>query len=61
MELKIAGEGEDDNGKKKKKEKKRRKSGLIFKNSLRFTDCVSEINNAQMDNAKDTDATIHKQ
>ena len=26
--------------------------GVIFKNCAPFTDCVSEINNAQIDNAK---------
>ena len=30
-----------------------RNEGVIFKNCASFTDCISEINNAQVDNAKD--------
>ena len=34
--------------------------GVIFKNHWRkpFTDCISEINNSQIDNAKDIDILI---
>ena len=31
---------------------------VIFKNCAQFTDCISEINNTQVDNAEDTDAVI---
>ena len=31
---------------------------VIFKNCAPFTDCISEINNTQADNAKDTDVII---
>ena len=30
-------------------------NGVIFKNCARFTDCIDEINNIQVDNAKDLD------
>ena len=29
-----------------------RNKGVIFKNCVSFTDCISEINNTQIDNAK---------
>ena len=29
-----------------------RSKGVIFKNCTTFTDCISEINNTQIDNAK---------
>ena len=32
-----------------------RNQGVIFKNCAPFTDCISEINNIQIDNAKDPD------
>ena len=31
---------------------------VVFKNCALFTDCISEINNTQIDNAKDIDAVI---
>ena len=31
---------------------------VVFKNCAPFTDCTSEINNAQIDNAKDTDVVM---
>ena len=31
---------------------------LVFKNCAPFTDCISEINNTQIDNAKDIDIVI---
>ena len=31
---------------------------LVFKNSAQFTDCISEINNRQRDDAKDIDVVI---
>ena len=35
-----------------------RNKGVIFKNCAPFTDCISEINNIQIDNAKDLDAVM---
>ena len=35
-----------------------RNKGVIFKNCVSFTDCISEINNTQIDNAKYTDAVM---
>ena len=31
---------------------------VIFKNCVPFTNCISEINNSQVDNAKDIDIVI---
>ena len=31
---------------------------MIFKNCATFTDCISEINNAQIDNAKNIDVVL---
>ena len=31
---------------------------VIFKNCAPFTDCISKINNAQVDNAKDIDIVM---
>ena len=31
---------------------------LIFENCASFIDCISEINNAQVDNAKDVDLVM---
>ena len=31
---------------------------LVFKNCAPFTDCISEINNTQIDNAKDIDLVM---
>ena len=33
-------------------------SKVIFKNCAPFTDCISEINNTQVDNAKDIDVVM---
>ena len=35
-----------------------RKKGVIFKNCASFTDCISEINNTEIDNAKDIDVVM---
>ena len=35
-----------------------RKKKVIFKNWAPFTDCISEINNSLVNNAKDTDAVM---
>ena len=32
-----------------------REQGVLFENYVPFTDCISEINSTQIDNAKDTD------
>ena len=31
---------------------------MVFKNSAPFTNCISEINNTQIDNAKDIDIIL---
>ena len=50
----IIGEGADDAAKRVDEREKL----VIFKNWAPFTDCISEINNTQIDNAKDIDAVI---
>ena len=35
-----------------------RDKGVVFKNCAPFTNCISEINNTQVDNAKDIDIVI---
>ena len=35
-----------------------RDKGIMFKNCATFTDCICEINNTQIDNAKDIDAVM---
>ena len=35
-----------------------RNEGVIFKNCAPFTDCISEINNTQIDNANDLDVVM---
>ena len=35
-----------------------RDKGVAFKNCARFTNCISEINNSQVDNAKDIDIVL---
>ena len=35
-----------------------RNKGVIFKNCTPFTDCISEINNTEIDNAIDIDVVI---
>ena len=49
----ITGEGDND-ATKRADEKK----GVIFKNCAPFTDCISEINNTEIDNAKDIDVVM---
>ena len=39
--------------------KKNSNKKVIFKNCAPFTTCISEINNAQADNAKDIDAVMY--
>ena len=50
----ITGEGADNTGKRTGKTNK----GVIFKNYAPFTDCISEINNTQIDDAKYIDVVI---
>ena len=47
----IAGAG--DNAAARQADK--RDKGVVFKNCALFTNCISEINNTQVDNAKDID------
>ena len=35
-----------------------RDKGVVFKNCAPFTNCISEINNTQVDNAKDIDIVM---
>ena len=48
------GAGVDDNA----KQLYERNKVVIFKNCAPFTDCISEINNAQVENAKDLDVVM---
>ena len=50
----ITGVGADDAAKRLDK----RDKGVIFKNFAPFTDCISEINNIQTDNAKHVDVVM---
>ena len=50
----ITGEGDNDAAKRAEEKNKR----VIFKNCALFTDCKSEINNTQKDNAKNIDVVI---
>ena len=50
----ITGARDDDNIKRLDK----RNKGVVFKNCAPFTDCMSEISNTQIDNAKDIDAVM---
>ena len=36
-----------------------RDKGVTFENCAPFTNCISEINNTQIDNAKDIDIVMH--
>ena len=50
----ITGGGDNDSAKWADEKNK----GVIFKNCAPFTDCISEINNNQIDNAKDIDIVM---
>ena len=50
----ITGEGADDAA----KQADERDKGVIFKNCTPFTECISNINNTQIDNAKDLDVVM---
>ena len=41
------------------KERERNNEKVIFKNCAPFTDCISEMHNTQVDNAKDLDVVKH--
>ena len=51
----ITGAGADDAAKRLDE----RNKGVIFKNCAPFTDCISEINNTQTDNAKYIDVVMY--
>ena len=50
----ITGEGDNDAAKRADE----RNKGVIFKNFVPFTDCISEINSTQRDHVKYIDAVI---
>ena len=50
----IAGVGDDATARQAEK----RDKGVSFKNCAPFTNCISQINNTQIDNAKDTDIVM---
>ena len=50
----IAGAGDDAAA----READERDKGIAFKNCAPFTNCISEINNSQIDNAKDIDIVM---
>ena len=50
----INGAGDDDNA----KQLDERNKGVMSKNCGPFTDCISEINNTQLDKAKDLDVVM---
>ena len=50
----INGAGDDDNA----KQLDERNKGVMSKNCAPFTDCISEINNTQLDKAKDLDVVM---
>ena len=52
--IKIDGEGAGDNVKRFDE----RNKGVIFKNCAPFTDCISEINNTQIDNVQDLNVVM---
>ena len=49
---------EEDQTKKQNRQMKEGNKGEIFENCALFTGCINEINNTQVDNAKDLDAVI---
>ena len=50
----VAGAGDDDNAKRTVE----RNKGVIFKNCAPFTNCISSINNTQIDNAEYIDVVM---
>ena len=50
----IAGAGDDAAA----RQLDERDKGVVFKNCVPFTNCISEINNTQVDNAKDIDIVM---
>ena len=53
--IKIAWAGDDNDDAKRADQGNKE---VIFKNYIPFTDCISEINNTQIDNAKDIDVVM---
>ena len=53
-EITITGAGDDAAG----RYADERDKGVVFKNCVPFTNCISEINNTQIDNAKDIDIVM---
>ena len=53
--IKIAWAGDDNDDAKRADQGNKE---VIFKNYIPFTDCISEINNTQIDNAKDIDGVV---
>ena len=52
--IRITGAGDDDTAKRLDEPNK----GVIFKNCPPFTECISRINNADLDNAQDIDIVM---
>ena len=52
----VTGAGDNDAAKRVDE----RDKGVIFKNCAPFTDCISNINNAQIDNAQNIDVVLFK-
>ena len=52
--IRITGAGDDDTAKRLDEPNK----GVIFKNCTPFTECISRINNADLDNAQDIDIVM---
>ena len=52
--IEITGVGADDEVKRLDE----RNKGVVFKNFTPFTDCISEINNTQVDNANNLDVLM---
>ena len=50
----ITGEGDDAPA----RQEDERIKGVVFKNCATFTNCISEINNTQVDNTKDIDIAM---
>ena len=50
----ITGEGDDDDAKRLDE----RNKGVVFKNCAPFTKCISRMNGAEIDNARDIDIVM---
>ena len=56
--IEIAWAGDDDDDDDDAKRADQGDKGVIFKNCPPFPDCISEINNTQIDNAKNIDSVV---